>query len=71
MPYGIFFQKFTVGQPGMTGFGASIQPSGTAFGNQPSGTAFGNQPSGTTFGNQPSITTGFSAMKPTLGNISD
>jgi hypothetical protein len=23
MPYGIFFQKFTVGQPGMTGFGAS------------------------------------------------
>jgi hypothetical protein len=71
MPYGIFFQKFTVGQPGMTGFGASIQPSGTAFGNQPSGTAFGNQPSGTTFGNQPSITTGFSAMKPTLGMISD
>jgi hypothetical protein len=61
MPYGIFFQKFTVGQPGMTGFGASIQPSGTAF---------GNQPSGTTFGNQPSITTGFSAMKPTLGMIS-
>jgi hypothetical protein len=59
--YGIFFQKFTVGQPGMTGFGASIQPSGTAF---------GNQPSGTTFGNQPSITTGFSAMKPTLGMIS-
>jgi len=45
----------------MTGFGASIQPSGTTF---------GNQPSGTTFGNQPSITTGFSAMKPTLGMIS-